>query len=247
MFARLQLELDIDSKERVEAPKAAILQSVMMQRLDKEYADKLHESGLHSYTQALLKQDNRYVWEINTFNKEAYINILQSLNDENFDSFYIEHDKRTVKIVSKKMECMSKDNFMERYYFGENDRYFTIQFRTPTAFKQQGQYVFYPDLMLIFNSLMSKYDAAFEDETIKSEELLEEVIQYSSVVRYQLRSTYYNIGAVRIPSFVGKITIKVSGPQAMVNLANLLFRFGEYSGIGIKTGMGMGNIQLMER
>ncbi|MDE7307747.1 MAG: CRISPR system precrRNA processing endoribonuclease RAMP protein Cas6, partial [Lachnospiraceae bacterium] len=71
--------------------------------------------------------------------------------------------------------------------------------------------------------------------------------EYSEIVQYQLKSIFYCIGKNKIPAFIGQITVKVNGPQLMVNFANLLFRFGEYSGIGIKTAMGMGNIKLLER
>ena len=33
----------------------------------------------------------------------------------------------------------------------------------------------------------------------------------------------------------------------MVNLMHMLLRFGTYSGIGIKTAMGMGGLQIEER
>ena len=33
----------------------------------------------------------------------------------------------------------------------------------------------------------------------------------------------------------------------MADFANLLFRFGTYSGVGIKTALGMGAIKLMEK
>ena len=52
---------------------------------------------------------------------------------------------------------------------------------------------------------------------------------------------------VKIPAFIGKITIKLTGTKTMTNFANMLFEFGEYSGIGIKTSLGMGCIKLNER
>jgi CRISPR-associated endoribonuclease Cas6 len=50
---------------------------------------------------------------------------------------------------------------------------------------------------------------------------------------------------VKIPSFVGKITFRMHGAQTMTNLAQMLFRFGEYSGIGIKTALGMGAVKML--
>ena len=39
----------------------------------------------------------------------------------------------------------------------------------------------------------------------------------------------------------------MTGPQQFVNLMNLLVRIGEYSGVGIKTAMGMGAVEIIER
>ena len=36
------------------------------------------------------------------------------------------------------------------------------------------------------------------------------------------------------------------GTSTMVNFANMLFRFGTYSGIGIKTSLGMGSFKILK-
>ena len=47
---------------------------------------------------------------------------------------------------------------------------------------------------------------------------------------------------MKIPSFIGNIDIYIRGPQTMTNLVNLLISFAKFSGIGIKTSIGMGGI-----
>ena len=37
--------------------------------------------------------------------------------------------------------------------------------------------------------------------------------------------------------------VKVAGTETMANYAGLLMKFGEYSGIGIKTAIGMGPLR----
>ena len=59
-----------------------------------------------------------------------------------------------------------------------------------------------------------------------------------------MRSTRFHLEGVTIPSFIGEVTIKITGPQMMVNLANMLAAFGEYAGIGIKTSIGMGAVEI---
>ena len=61
-----------------------------------------------------------------------------------------------------------------------------------------------------------------------------------------MRSTQYRIERVRIPSFIGEISIRIDGSQQLANVATMLAKFGEYSGVGIKTGMGMGAMKVID-
>ncbi|MBQ9885368.1 MAG: CRISPR-associated endoribonuclease Cas6 [Lachnospiraceae bacterium] len=218
-----------------------------MEHVNKEYAAMLHESGLHPYSQCIIASNKENIWNVCTVNEEAYNNIIEPLCDDKFKDFYIEYDDFNVKILDKKLDVISKKEFMDKYYFEDSDRVIKLQFRTPSAFKRQGRYVFMPELELIYQSLMNKYDAASEDEELDSEELLDELVGHSNIIQYNLQSRYYSVGGVRIPSFTGEMTIKINGPQQMANFVNMLCRFGEYSGIGIKTAMGMGSIRIIER
>lgn len=51
---------------------------------------------------------------------------------------------------------------------------------------------------------------------------------------------------IRVPAFLGSLTLRLTGTQTMANFANMLFEFGTYSGIGIKTGLGMGAYELVK-
>ena len=104
----------------------------------------------------------------------------------------------------------------------------------------------YPTPRLIFQSLMQKYDACSEQSSIFSEELLEEFENYTVVKGYRMKSTQYKIEQVRIPSFIGDLTLEICGSKQLANVAKMLVKFGEFSGVGIKTGMGMGAIKVLE-
>ncbi len=246
MFARLQLELQLESDEIISYQKAVLLQSVLMERVDPAYAERLHQSVLHPYRQSVVRRENKNIWTVCTTSGEAYQNILLPLQDSGFSEFVLEHDSRKVSVVDRWLEQIERKRFMEEYYLKDADRYFRILFKTPTAFKRQGEYVSFPDLRLIYQSLMKKYDASAEHETVESEELLEQLVQYSRIVRYDLHSCSYSVHGARVPAFMGQMQIRVAGPHAMVNFVSLLLHFGEYSGIGIKTAMGMGDFALAD-
>ena len=75
---------------------------------------------------------------------------------------------------------------------------------------------------------------------------LEQLYTNAQIVRYDLKSVSFSLEGVKIPSFIGKITIKMNGTQTMANFARMLLEFGTYSGVGIKTSLGMGCMRLIK-
>ena len=132
---------------------------------------------------------------------------------------------------------------MDRFYQNEYHRYIDLEFLTPTAFKSNGRYVILPDVRYIFQSLMNKYGVSSPDMEMYDEETLEQLVQNSNIIRYKLKSVYFPMEGIKIPSFKGELSIKVNGTATMAKYAQLLTDFGEYSGIGIKTAMGMGGVR----
>lgn len=247
MLANLQMVLETEEKTAMPYQKAIILQSILMSHINQEYAESMHASGLHPYSQSLEIVEGKNVWNICATNEEAYHQIINPVMSEEFKEFFMEHDGIKVMVQEKNLTTITKSEMTEKYYFEDASRYVEIGITTPAAFKSQNKYIFYPELRLIYQSLMNKYEAASVDESLKSQELLEQLVLQTEVVQYNLRSCYYSVGKIKIPAFMGKMKLKINGPQTLVNFANLLFRFGEYSGLGIKSAMGMGNMKIIER
>ena len=242
-----ELVIELASEEKISLHKSSLFQGVLMEQIDSDYGQKLHEDGLHPYSQNLVQSGERLFWKIKTLNQEAYEQIIVPLYDENFKEIYIEHNDIKLKIIDKQIQNRSYQDLISTYYFGECPRYINILFVSPTAFKRAGNYVYYPDISLVYNSLINKFDSFAENETIRTEDILNQLVEHSKIVKYNLRSAMFNMEGVKIPAFRGEILIKIHGPQPLVNLVHLLFQYGVYSGIGIKTAMGMGAIELIDK
>lgn len=65
---------------------------------------------------------------------------------------------------------------------------------------------------------MNKYDAAAGDHIMLDEETLEQLCANAQIVRYDLKSVSFSLEGVRIPSFIGKITIRMNGTKTMAGL-----------------------------
>ena len=246
MLAKLTMELS-GEECGLSYQKSSLLQGVLMEHIEPEYAERLHETGLKPYSQCLYLRDRKYYWEINSLDQTAYDGIVNPLLDSSFTGFYLEHNDAEVRIKGKSLKTKSYQELVEDYYFGDTGRRIDMSFLTPTAFRQNGRYVFYPDIRLIYQSLMNRFDTFSPDQAIKSDETLEQLVDYTEISRYSLHSTRYFLEGVKIPAFTGSIGLWIHGPDPMVHLAWLLFRYGEYAGVGIKTAIGMGCMEIEER
>lgn len=78
---------------------------------------------------------------------------------------------------------------------------------------------------------------------MEDKETLEELCNSSEIVKYRLQTIPFPLEKINVTGFVGKIGIKIKGSETIARYIRLLLRFGEYSGVGIKTGIGMGAIK----
>lgn len=245
MLAELKIKLEGDSKE-LNCYHSSNLQGVLMEHIKSEYASLLHHQKINPYSQ-FLNYDKGYCWIIHTMTEEAYKEIILPILSPDFTSFDIKKKDIHVEIKDKELKILPKRSLLEEFYSSDSrEPFYTFEFRTPTAFKQNGRYVNYPDIRLLFQSLMNKYSIN-SDMDMFDNETLEQLTKCISLSRYHLHSTFFPLEGIKIPAFMGHMTIHIHGSKTMENYVKLLLRFGEYSGIGIKTAMGMGAIRIKEK
>ena len=103
-----------------------------------------------------------------------------------------------------------------------------------------------PDVRLIFQNLLMHYNQAYAGDNEIDEDTVSYIAEHTRITSYNLRSRYFPRtmgGSDKIPAFAGSLTLHVSGPQSLRGLVSMLLTFGEASGVGIKTSMGMGGMQ----
>ncbi|MDR2089290.1 MAG: CRISPR-associated endoribonuclease Cas6 [Clostridiales Family XIII bacterium] len=199
------------------------------------------------YSQYVMRGADGLRWTVCTTTREAHGQIIEALQSDAFRGFRLEQFGAELTVTDKSAETLPLKDLTHRFYHEDSDRFFRLRFLTPTAFKSKERYVFFPNIRLIFRSLMSKYSVAAEDTDEVDEDMLSELTEKAAIVEYSLRSVRYSVEQTKIPSFMGELAIKVSGAQTLANYVRLLLCFGEYSGIGIKCSMGMGAVSLLDR
>lgn len=240
-----KLRMKLDKKDELSWQMASLFHGVLMEQLPEDYAVELHVSKRHPYTQHIERCGEDWYWIVTALNEDTANKMLKDIL-MNLSEFVLRKHQLSIRILEKSYQEVSNQELARAFYQEQASRYITIRFITPTSFKQNGRYVNYPDIRSMFSNLMNKYDASNHDETMWDEDTLEQLTEKTVISRYELRSTIFCIEGIKIPAFVGKITLRIDGTQTMTNFANMLFNFGQYSGIGIKTALGMGAIRLLE-
>ncbi|WP_155267774.1 CRISPR-associated endoribonuclease Cas6 [Ruminococcus albus] len=218
----------------------------MMEKIDTVYADHLHVSVVHPYSQYITNEDGCVVWNIHTLDDASSKNIIAVLNSDSFTSAELKSKDMQLSVVSKDYRETSCEELLRKYYLENNStRYVTIRFITPTAFKSNGKYVIFPTSKLILNSLAKRYDCFSQDSAISDELLFDYIEKQTDIVEYDLKSVKFSLEGITIPSFIGTAKLRFSGSREFICLMNMLMRYGEYSGTGIKTSLGMGAYKII--
>ncbi len=245
MLAKLELWIEYKRKEKLSYQISSLMHGILMEQIDKEYGEILHQDGRKPFRQSVSEMtDCSFKWTICTLTQEARQQIIDILLTK--EKFYMRHKQLDLIVKKRQLTETTYEELIGTYYFGEHSRSIRIRFLSPTAFKSEGNYVFMPDIRLIFQSLIHKYDDFSKATEVGGADTLEHFEKYSFIRKYHLKSVRYSLEGTWIPAFLGEITIQVRGPEQMANLAHMLAVFGEYAGIGIKCSLGMGSIQVIE-
>jgi CRISPR-associated endoribonuclease Cas6 len=156
--------------------------------------------------------------------------------------------KYNLELVADNVDktTIAEKEFCAKYLLGNNVKHAVIiKFQTPTAFKVSGEYVNFPTPHLVMQSLLNKWNKAMPQSSLEEAEVLQELEKNVRIAKYELKSTMFAMKMVQLPAFVGVATLKLSGSEPFVRILNMLLAFGEFSGVGIKTSLGMGGVEIL--
>lgn len=217
-------------------------QGALLEKTNEEYVKWLHAQPFNPYSQYSCKdQSGNVVWRVNALNDEAAEYLIEPLR-KGVDAIVLRSVPEQFEVIQSSMDVVSQKSLLS-IVAEENPNKVKVRFATPTAFKSKGSYVIVPSPRLVFQNLLMHYSNVYEGDKEIDAETIEYIEQHVQIISYDLRSQYYSNIAKdgrKVPAFVGSMTLMINGPAAMLGLARMLLKFGEYSGVGIKTSMGMG-------
>lgn len=196
--------------------------------------------GSAPFSQWLEFTPNGTFWHIHLLGEEC--NALLRPVIEDMDTVYLRKTGSELRLrqICQKSIASVDQLFLESQMGGNKH---SLRFMTPTSFKSKGEYVILPTPRLLLQSLLKRFSntiCVIEDEDGSGLDILANGF---SISKYCLESTSYPLKGHKIPAFSGFVEVenRLSGFHS--ELLNALLYFSQFSGIGIKTALGMGGIQ----
>ncbi len=221
----------------------SVMQGVLMDCINSDYASFLHQQSLHPYSQYCYfdKTNHLLHWTICALNTQAINEILLPLSEIK-TAIFLRKKRIYLNIINKNYDFNdSYENLAETYFQSKNDcTDISYQFITSTGFKNNNSYVIFPTPQLIFNSLLRKWNTFAGKEILTQRGLSYDLAMQVYVKNYSLALVPFHLEGKAIPAFKGKYDLGISQKTMAKNIIYLLSKYASYSGIGIKTSIGMG-------
>jgi len=207
-----------------------------------EYGNELHMQESTPISQyAAQTGTGRGEWIVNLMGTSAIEQFSDRL--DSLSSFHLNLPDVDISIVERKVETISSvreilDKAAQSF---DVDR-FIVSFRSSTSFKSEGEYAFFPTVAWIVKSLVAKWNATWTTSIIADDDAVAALIRGLRLSAYKLSSSFYPIKGIKIPGFIGDITLTARLPVPLLELLKPLLYFGCFSGVGIKCALGMGGM-----
>lgn len=242
MLKKIQLKVAAQDEQHLHSNWGYALYGMLCAKLDSDYIATLHACNATPISQYLevLPGRSEAIWHIQLLGAEAIQQVSPVL--EQFDIWNAEHHHTKLQVKERKIGPTLEEIDFCRHYLVEQpvQRKLRLRLLTPTGFKSKGNYQIFPSEDLILKSLLRNWHTFAQEVMLDDDEVRTQLVQYTHISDYQLKSVRYPIKGNQIRAFQGYLNFYVDGPEPLVRLVNLLMAFSTYSGVGIKTALGMG-------
>ena len=127
-------------------------------------------------------------------------------------------------------------------------REFQLNFLTPTAFSQDRGQLPLPVPELMFRSWLNRWNH-FAPIYLGEDELLEYLTQGVKIKHHRIKTHNFALPKGYITGFTGTVTLTIPRrfDQLLANVAHLLCEYSSFASTGVKTRLGMGQTQLLNK
>lgn len=249
---QIVIPIQVPECESVDEKWGSNFQGAIMDYFPSALSDRLHNNEQYRPYSQYLKIDNQNnaFWVVNSLTDEL-ADAIQRVYFRFPQDLFLRHETKKfnvtlqepIKVVETTYEELAESDYPE---LNDNTLH-RINFVTSTSFRSNKRYVVNPLVHLFIQSLHLKWLAYAPKELFYLEKafaLLEDSVHIFN--RDTIYTEYSVKGCEQISSFKGTIELQVHDSATMHRALEILLRFGNYSGVGIKTTRGMGGFLYKE-
>lgn len=242
MLTQYQLTLNPDRPCRPRPEWGYRLYAALLAEGPGEFGGSVHQDGVTPVSQFFTSDEQKLRWTVNLLgsqSEEALSGLLAQAQQ-----FRLEKDGLTLEVAERRVETIRDVDELFRRAALYNGNH-SLRFHTATAFKSQGQYLNLPTSRLIVQSLIKKWNGCITDCPIEDVDGqgMEALAAGLRCERFSLRDWTYYLKGRPIPGFVGELRLDNRLEGFHRQLADALLLFADFSGVGIKTALGMGGVE----
>lgn len=233
----------VNTQSPLPADRAYVFYSCLLSLLQGDYTEELHESKETPISQCLYSDARETIWRIHLLDQESndvFSDALDNLKSLSLNS-------GTVELEPVEHKAYTAEELIKTARTIESGRFFSLRFFSPTAFKQGGRYTVLPEKELILQSLLRKWNTVFPSYPLEDEDAFHMLVEGIRISDYNLRTTRFILKNNKIPGFIGTISFDAHLSAPLLDIWKILIAFSEFSGIGIKTALGMGGVRYTRR
>ena len=218
----------------------SLLHGMLMERLPSQWQERLHGDGLRPFSQWVeTGAGGAFVWRLNALDDD----LAAAIEPHIFEGqrWHCKHLQSDLIFERVARERLSIQAYMKPFFLAETAApRLRLSFRTTTTHRTQGGYALFPSVELIAGALRDRLCALEPTFVLSDDEALEQLVARTRIVRYRLQSGSFALEKARVQGYTGHVDLNIQGPDALIRLADALFSFAPWCGVGIKTALGMG-------
>lgn len=242
----IELVIVADSSIKIVQSIGSVLHGVLMELVGSDYAGQLHEAGLRPYSQYVYfdKDRKQYIWRLSAVTADAVNRIVRPML-EMPEKIFLKQKRGHLYIKDRTiLEETSYEDLIRKFW--SSDVFYTqakLQCMSATSFKVDKKYTIFPEAFRIYRYLLRQWNQFSTFGMLDTDSLLE-VLEAGVYIRdYNLRMGIYGLEGVTIRGFRGQVIMQFKRNVELQRVLALLSYYSQFTGLGIKTALGMGGIQ----
>ena len=238
MLAQINIELEANG---LNTNMGSLFHGYLMENIDSAYADYFHYNTTNPFTSCIYKdiKTDKFFWRITTYNQKAY-DMLMTYFSNIPESVYLKNRDLEINVKSFSIQKKSYEDL-----FLECTKRKRIKLITPTSFKSNGVTHIFPNISTLISGVIAKINQHSETAELGDKKIIDELLEKVYIKDYNLRTKVFYLENIKIKGFLGTIDLAIKGEETtLANILNFLILMSEYTGLGIKTSLGMGGVKI---